>query len=394
MSKDYYGILGVEKSASEDELKKAYRSLSKKYHPDLQQGKTDSEKKDAEEKFKEINEAYSVLGDQEKRKQYDTFGTAEPGGAGFGPGGFDPMDFFRSHFSSAFGDFGFGFGGRHFGGGRKSDPNAPKDGKDVEIGLKISFEEALFGTTREFDIKFNERCEHCKGTGSDDGQEKSCDMCGGTGMTTQRIMANFIQSTTCPKCHGRGSMPTTLCHVCNGTGKSPANHHINIHIPYGVDTGAHLRVPNEGEHGINGGTNGDLYITLEVEQSELFERIGTDLHVNVFIPSVGVGILETVEVPTPYGKKTIKIPNKIDKDGIFRTKIPNCGMKRSVYGRDNFGNLFVNIIPEPILNLKDSQRKLCKKLLDSIDSSNKSEARKNLEKCVKKFEDEKKRLGG
>ena len=392
MSNDYYSVLGVEKSASEDELKKAYRSLSKKYHPDLQQGKSDSEKKEAEEKFKEINEAYSILGDAEKRKQYDTFGTAEPGGAGFGPGGFDPMSFFRSHFGSAFDDFDFSFGGGRGGHRRKSDPNAPKNGKDVEIGLEISFEEAIFGTTREFDIKFMERCEHCKGTGSDDGIEKTCDMCNGSGMVTQHIMANFIQSTTCPKCHGHGSMPSTPCHVCNGSGRSPANHHINIHIPCGVDTGARLRVPGEGEHGINGGKNGDLYISLDVGQSELFERSGMDLHVNVFIPSVGVGILETVDVPTPYGKKTIKIPKKIDHDGIFRAKIPNCGVKKTTLG-EFCGNMYVNIVPEPLTNLKDSQKKLCKKLLDSIDASNKSEASKSMEELVRKFEESKKKLG-
>ena len=123
---------------------------------------------------------------------------------------------------------------------------------------------------------------------------------------------------TCPKCHGHGSMPSTPCHVCNGSGRSPANHHINIHIPCGVDTGARLRVPGEGEHGINGGKNGDLYISLDVGQSELFERSGMDLHVNVFIPSVGVGILETVDVPTPYGKKTIKIPKKIDQQVLMQ----------------------------------------------------------------------------
>jgi molecular chaperone DnaJ len=391
MSKDYYSILGVEKSASEDELKKAYRSLSKKYHPDLQQGKSDSDKKEAEEKFKEINEAYSILGDPEKRKQYDTFGTAEPGGAGFGPGGFDPMDFFRSHFGSAFGDFGFGFGGRRTNSRRKSDPNAPKDGKDVEIGLEISFEEAIFGTTREFDIKFPERCQHCKGTGSDDGKEKPCDICGGTGMITQRIMANFVQSTTCPRCRGNGSLPSTPCHVCGGSGSASVSHHINIHVPCGVDTGSRLRVPEEGEHGINGGRNGDLYISLSVSQSELFDRTGNDLHVNVFIPSVGVGILETVDVPTPYGKKTIKIPKKIDPDGVFRAKIPNCGVKKKALG-EFFGSMYVNIIPEPLENLKDSQKKLCKKLLDSIDSSNKSETSKHMEELVRKFEEEKKKL--
>lgn len=384
MSKNYYEILGVSKTASEDELKKAYRTLSKKYHPDLQQGRSDSEKKSAEEKFKEINEAYSVLGDKEKRQKYDTFGTSDMSGSG--PGGFDPMSFFRRHFGSNFGGFEFGFGDGGSKRRSKRDPNAPRDGRDVEIGLEITFEESIFGTNRKFDIKFNEVCSHCNGTCSDDGSVVECDMCGGSGEYSQQIGSMSFMRTTCPKCHGSGSFPKNQCHVCNGSGVSPVNHHINILIPSGIDSGERLRIPGEGEHGINGGHSGDLYITVSVGDCELFKRSGENLATLVYMPSIAVGIQKDIEVSTPYGTKKIKIPSKLDSDGVFRTKISGCGVKRKYKGREIVGDLYVTIVPEPITSLSDEQKKLAKKLLDSLNGSNMSDAKKSYDAAVKVFE--------
>ena len=370
MQKDYYSILGVGKNATDDELKSAYRSLSKRYHPDLQQGKSESEKKEAEEKFKEINEAYSILGDKDKRKNYDNFGTADFNGGGFGSGGFDPMSFFRSHFGADFGNFGFGFG---HGGGmhRKQDnPNAPKDGRDVEISLEISFEEALYGVNREFDIKFGDTCDHCNGTGSEDGKLDDCPTCGGSGMVSHRIAANFFQSTTCPKCHGSGSFAKTPCHKCNGSKICSTNHHINMRIPAGVDRGEILRVPHEGCRGINGGNNGDLYISLRVRDSKLFARSGEHLATTVYVPSVSIGIVDTVDVPTPWGTKKIKIPNTQSKNGVYEVKISGYGIRSKERGQDVAGDLFVSIVPETIVNTTPEQKSLIEKLVKTITDNN------------------------
>jgi len=366
-NKDYYSVLGVEKTASEDELRKAYRNLSKKYHPDLQQGKSDSEKKLAEEKFKEINEAYSVLGDKEKREKYDRFGNSDFNERGFGPGGFDPMSFFRSHFGGFSFDFGMGGDTPH----HRDDPNSPKEGRDIEIQLEISFEEAVFGTTREFDIKFNEICQSCNGTGSDGGDLEMCDMCYGSGMRTERIGSNFVRSTTCPKCHGEGHVPKNKCMKCNGNGKVPVEHHIHIHIPSGVDSGDRLRVAGEGEHGLNGGSCGDLYIRLSVRDSELFRRHGNDLITTAYIPSISVGIIDSVDIETPWGKMSVIIPSKPEDDGTFVAKLSGYGIRKTTrFGGKVSGDLYVNIIPEPLQNLTDKQKKLAKKLIETITDSN------------------------
>lgn len=389
MSKNYYEVLGVPKTATEDELKKAYRTLSKKYHPDLQQGKSDAEKKAAEEKFKDINEAYSVLGDKDKRQKYDTFGTAEVnGGSGFGAGGFNPMEFFRRHFGSHFGDFDFGWDTDDSDAPRRTDYSAPKDGRNVEIGLEISFEEALYGSTREFDIKFRETCHHCKGSLSDNGQVSTCKACNGTGIRTIHHGMNFFQSTTCPECGGSGTIPEKMCHVCGGSGEEEISHHINIKIPRGVDTGERLRVPGEGEHGLNGGKNGDLYITVKVMEHPLFFRSRQNLSTLVYIPAIAVGVMDEIEVATPWGKKTIKIPDRLQNDGTFVVKMTGYGMKCTKRGMDLTGDLFVKIVPDPMINLTDKQKKLARKLLESITPNNKTDAALAVENNARRFLEE------
>ena len=391
MEKDYYKILGVEKTATDDELKKAYRSLSKKYHPDLQQGKSESEKKHAEEMFKDINEAYSVLGDKDKRHKYDTYGAADMSGAGFGPGGFDPMSFFRNHFSDAFGDFGFefGFGGSRGGGFRRprNSPDAPKDGRDIKISLDIPFEEALFGVTRSFDIKFDERCQSCNGTGSKNGEMDTCPECGGTGMVTIQLMSNFIQSSTCPRCHGTGSIPKSTCDVCHGMKTSKVEHHIHIHIPAGVDSGATLRVPGEGEHGTKGGRNGDLYISLSVGESELFKRSKLDLFTRVYVPAFDFFTKDSVSVATPWGKQDVKIPTSQGEDGSFMVKLSGYGVRRKSHtGGEVSGDLYVFIIPEIPGKLTEQQKKLAKKLSDSFSGKGAGKLSKRISDLSAEFE--------
>lgn len=373
MGKNYYDILGVAKTASEDELKKAYRTLSKKYHPDLQQGKTDAEKKEAEDKFKDINEAYSVLSDSQKRQKYDKFGTTDFNGMGSGPRGFDPMAFFRQHFRGDFPGFDFGFGGGSGQRSGESNPNAPTRGRDVETTLKISFKESIFGVHRTFEVKFSEKCSECNGTGAEGGNVEQCPTCQGTGMFTTQPLPGFISSVTCPKCHGMGYSVKTHCHVCHGSGMQKVNHPIDILIPKGVMNGERLLVRNEGEKGLNGGPNGNLYLRLEVEENSLFTRCGDGgLHImtKVFIPSITVGLVDTVTVPTPYGTQTVKLPSKPKSDGSFMVTIPGCGVKRNLHGREVTGDLCALIIPEPISKLTPEQKKLAERLMKSLKDSN------------------------
>lgn len=270
--RDYYEILGLSKNATDQEIKSSYRKLCRKFHPDMQAGKSDAEKKEAEDKFKEIAEAYEVLSNKDKRAQYDQFGFNTSNGFG-GQGTDDLAEFFRrhpgfgSHFGGGFGDFGFDpFGG---GNNRGNDPNAPKDGQDVKININIPFEESIYGGIREFDLTLQDPCDHCHGSGSDDGKTENCTHCNGTGMITQRRGMMIMQST-CPHCHGSGVKIKTKCHVCHGTGHVDKPHHIKIEVPMGVDNGTRLRVSGAGQHGTNGGHDGDVYVEIYVEDSDIF----------------------------------------------------------------------------------------------------------------------------
>lgn len=389
-TKNYYDILGVDKNASMEEIDSAYKKMAMKYHPDVQHNKSESEKKDAETKFKECAEAAEILRDPEKRKNYDQFGTTDFNNQGFGPGGIDPMEFFRQAHASHFGGFGdFASFGFDFGSGWHSgrpDPNAPKDGRDVAFDMEIPFNEAVFGATREFDVTIEEKCSHCHGTGGDDNETITCPKCGGSGMTTRSFGSNGILQTACPKCGATGRIPKTICHVCNGNKTEQVKHHIKITIPKGISNNEHLRVPGEGEHGINGGQNGDLYIMIHVAESELFKRNGDNLYTNAYIPAVGVGILDKIEVTTPYGIKKIRLPKTFGADGKHVAHLAGCGVRRETSNGELKGDLYVTISTEPLANLTDEQRKLCKKLLDSLTDSNKTKPRLDHEKLVREFE--------
>ena len=270
--RDYYEVLGVGRDANDEELKKAYRKLAKKYHPDMNPGD-----KDAEAKFKEASEAYAVLSDPEKRKQYDQFGHAAfEGGAG-GAGGFDfsGMDF-TDIFSDLFGDF-FGGGGRSAAGS-----NGPMRGSNVRASVTLTFEEAVFGCDKEIELVLKDECATCHGTGVKPGSTKqTCPKCGGKGriMMTQQSFFGTVQNvTTCPQCHGTGELITDPCPDCHGTGYVAKKKRISVSIPAGIDNGQCVRIREKGEPGRNGGPRGDLLVEVRVKQHKEFERRGYDIY--------------------------------------------------------------------------------------------------------------------
>lgn len=385
-NEDLYKILGAEKTATQDELKKLYRKLSMQYHPDRQAGKSDKEKKEAEEKFKKLNSAYSILGDPEKRKKYDQFGTTDQMDGGFGPGGIDPMEFFRKmrDMHPGFDDFDFNFHNNQT--NTHYDPNAPVDGKDVEMQMEISFIESIYGGVREFDIDLNDPCEHCKGTGSENGQLNDCPHCHGTGMFVQKS-GFMIMQTTCPHCHGTGKTITEPCKVCHGSKTTKNSHHIILQIPKGIIPGKRIRVKGGGCKGLNNGTQGDLYIKPIIEDHELFKRVNDEItlattkYVSVITATFG-GV---VDVQTPWGIASLKIPNHTENNKVFR--IPEHGVRIG----DIKGDLYVRIIIEPFSKLNSKQKKLLKELEETITDDNLSNCSK-FNEISKKYEEDTKEL--
>ena len=319
--KDYYEVLGVSKDATDDEIKSAFRKLAKQYHPDI------SKEANAEEKFKEIQEAYEVLGDENKRKQYDQFGHAAFEGAqGFGGaggyGGFDASGFdFGDIFDNIFGG---GFGG--FSGG-SSARNSARQGDDKLVRIRLTFEEAIFGCEKDIKIDVSEKCDDCHGKGGTG--EKTCPDCHGSGTTTteqRTLFGTFMSKTTCRKCNGKGKIYDSTCSSCRGTGRVMNHKTITINVPSGVDTGTRLVIPEKGEAGINGGPNGDLYIEFAVEPHKLYSRDGDDIYLKVPI-TITEAILGTKkEIPTIYGNVKLTIPagtNTGDKQRIKGKGIEN-----------------------------------------------------------------------
>ena len=268
--RDYYEVLGVDKNADDAALKKAYRALAKKYHPDMNPGD-----KEAEKKFKEASEAYAVLSDPDKRRQYDQFGHAAfEGGAG-GAGGFGGFDFNSADFSDIFGDiFGDFFGGGSRRGGRAG--NAPRQGANIRKGIRITFEEAVFGCEKELDVVLKEPCSTCNGTGAKPGTSpETCPKCGGRGQVTYTSQSFFgtVQNVqTCPDCQGTGKIIKEKCSSCGGTGYTSVRKKISVNIPAGIDNGQSIRIREKGEPGINGGPRGDLLVEVSVQRHPIFQR--------------------------------------------------------------------------------------------------------------------------
>ncbi|KOO52235.1 molecular chaperone DnaJ [Viridibacillus sp. FSL E2-0187] len=308
--RDYYEVLGLQKSASKDEIKKAYRKLSKQYHPDL------NKEAGAEEKFKEIAEAYEVLSDDQKKARYDQFGHQDPnqgfGGSGFGGGdGFGFEDIFSSFFGGG-------------GGSRRRDPNAPTKGDDLQYRMTISFEEAVFGKETEIEIPRDETCETCHGSGAKPGTSKdTCSHCNGQGQINETVSTPFgqmVNRRTCGYCKGSGQIIKDKCSTCHGAGTVKKRKKIKVTIPAGVDDGQQLRVSGQGEAGTNGGPAGDLYIVFHVRAHDKFERDGDDIYLELPITFAQAALGDDIEVPTVHGKVKMKIPTGTQSGDRFRLK--------------------------------------------------------------------------
>lgn len=313
--RDYYEVLGVSKNASEDEIKKAYRSLAKKYHPDVNKAS------DAAEKFKEVNEAYEVLSDPQKRSTYDQFGFAGMDGAqaggGFSSAGFDDLnDIFSSFFGGGMGGFSSSSSSRR--------STAPQRGNDKLMRVDISFMDACFGKTETFDINVEETCSHCNGSGANSPSDiETCPTCHGSGtvVTQQRTILGIMQSqSVCPDCRGTGKKIRRVCPQCNGRGYERKKTTVEVKIPAGIDSGQRLRVPGKGERGTNGGPNGDLYLQINVLSDDRFERQGKDIYISIPVTAVDATIGTTIDVPTIYGEVTMKIPAGTQDGTILKLK--------------------------------------------------------------------------
>lgn len=317
---DYYEILGIDKNASKDEIKSAFRKMARKWHPDVNKAP------EAEAKFKELGKAYETLMDDEKRATYDRFGEDGLKNAGFntqGPfaGGFGDLD---EVFNSFFGGFGFG------GGGRRQDPNAPQRGDDLRLDIEIEFEAAVFGMSKEIKIDHLETCHTCSGTGAKAGAKpETCKACGGQGriqQTTKTILGHFTQIVTCPHCHGKGTVISDPCPDCHGQGRKTVEKKVDIKIPAGVDNGSKMRLSHEGDAGINGGISGDLYIVIHVKPSEYFKRDGVHVFTEMEISPAQAVLGDTIKIKTLDGERDVTIPAGIQHGETVKIKgagIPN-----------------------------------------------------------------------
>lgn len=345
---DYYTILGVDRRADPAALKSAYRNLAKQCHPDANPGDAA-----AEARFKQINEAYAVLSDPQKRAAYDRYGKAAFNGAGGpgagGPGFADVSDLFNEVFGEAFGDL---FGARGGGGARR---NGPERGSDLRFDLELTLEEAFSGTERGIVVTSAQRCEPCTGTGAapDSGVE-TCPTCQGAG----QVRANqglFRVVRACPTCQGAGSVIRNPCRSCGGLGRVPRDKRLSVKIPPGVDDGARMRLGGEGDAGLRGGPTGDLYIFLSIKAHPIFERDGADLYCRATVPMTTAALGGEIEIPTISGGRTkVEIPNGAQSGRRLRLK--SEGMT-SLQGRGR-GDLYVELFVETPTNLTAKQRKL------------------------------------
>jgi molecular chaperone DnaJ len=354
--RDYYDVLGIEKGADEKQIKKAYRKLAMKYHPDV------SEDEEATEKFKEISEAYAVLSDDEKRKTYDQFGHA-------GMDGFSNEDIFRNvNFDDIFQGFGGGFDVgsifEMFGFGGGQNRGGPQRGSDIYAEVDITLEEAAEDIEKDITLRHDVECPICHGTKAEPGSNpETCQTCGGTGQVkqvTNTILGQMMNVRPCPECRGEGKIITDPCQNCNGKGKIKENNTINIKIPAGVESGSRLRVPGEGNAGdINGGY-GDLIVLINIKPHKDFEREGANLYYEKQISFVQASLGDSIDVPTILGEVELKIPPGTQSGSIFRLR--NQGMP--IMRRNSKGNLYVTVSVVVPQKLNDKQKELLKEFAD------------------------------
>lgn len=362
--RDYYEVLGVSKTASADEIKKAYRKLALKYHPDR-----NPDSHEAEEKFKELGEAYEILSDEDKRAAYDRYGHAAfsgpgGGGGGFGGGGFhDPRDIFEQIFGGAFGGGGFE---EFFGGGRRGRTGGKQRGSDLRYDMEISLEEAAFGVEKELEIERYVGCDTCHSSGSkSSGGTKPCTTCGGRGVVARQA-GIFVQQTTCPECRGAGEVISDPCGTCHGDGRVQKDTRIKIRVPAGVDDGTRLRSSGNGDAGVRGGAAGDLYVFLHVREHDIFERDGNDLLCEVPLPFSVAALGGELKVPTLDGHSSIKIPAGTQGGTVFRLR--DRGVKDLSSGRK--GDLHVRVQVEVPTRLNSDQQEKLRTFASSIGEQN------------------------
>lgn len=376
--RDYYEVLGVKKDASAEEIKKAFRKKAMQYHPDRNPGN-----KEAEEKFKEVGEAYEVLSNEEKRSRYDQFGfqgvdpNFNPGGGYGGFGGFGD-----------FGDLGDIFGS-FFGGGSRSgraSPNAPRRGESIGARVEVTFEEAAFGCDKEVAYQRIETCAACHGTGSADGAVETCSRCRGSGQvrTQQNFMGMTMQSTTtCPQCSGRGKIIKTPCNTCKGKGKVRRTNRFTTHIPAGIDNGQSYREPEQGNAGSNGGPNGDLLIEVTVKRHAYFRREGTEVLCEVPISFAQAALGAKIQVPTLEGNYSLEIPEGTQTGKVFTLAgrgIPDVNNPR------RRGSQRVTVVVETPTKLNREQKELLQKFQDSLKSEETPKIKKFFENIKDLFD--------
>jgi molecular chaperone DnaJ len=377
--RDYYEVLGVSKNATDQEIKSSFRKLSRKYHPDMQAGKTDSEKKESEDKFKEIAEAYEVLSNKEKRQSYDQFGFDGPNmnSHSFGGGAFDMADFMSRHggmfgsmFGSMFGgdDEGFSFRGMHT---RKQKPNFnfPENGNNVQANIKLTFKESINGCKKTFKMKLTEECSDCKGTGIDSKVEPTeCPHCHGSGMIVKTVRQGFmISQTTMPCPHCSGGYIVKPCKKCNGRKRLDVQKNIEVEIPANLYNGETLRMRGAGHCGVKGGNAGDLFLHIKTEHQDIFEKVEgsrCDLTTKIYVDPITAILGGTVEIQTPYEKAKLEIPSGIQFGTVLISK--GNGIKT----KNEIGNLRCIIYIETPNKLTEKQKEEFLKLKEQITIEN------------------------
>jgi molecular chaperone DnaJ len=359
--KDYYEVLGVVKTASADEIKKAYRRLAMKFHPDR-----NPNDKTAENKFKELQEAYAVLSDQQKRSVYDQVGHAGfegmgAGGPGGGPGGFGGFGGMGDIFGDIFGEV---FRGANGGRGQR---RGPARGADLGYNLNLTLEEAVFGTTVQIKVPTMITCSECSGSGAKKGTSATtCDTCGGVGVVTMQ-QGFFSLQQTCPKCRGEGKIINDPCSKCHGQGRIREQKTLSINIPAGIDHGDRIRLSGEGEAGPHGGPAGDIYVQINLQKHAIFTRQGNDLYCEVPISFSSAALGDELEIPTLDGRVKLKIPSETQSGKMFRLR--GKGVKAS-HGH-LAGDLFCTVMVETPVNLNHEQKDLLQKFNESLSKDNK-----------------------